>query len=168
MNIKKSQRTFATVTLVTVASISIVLVAYAALLGTLNSTGYVNVGGISGIVYYSTTNTETPSAWQNELGTPNPLATSDPWYAKIETTSGGYVGLATIKWELKKSADGGVNWSAAVGETVSFDYSLNGNVQIIYATSNGIFAEPGNHDWHSNTGYGTGLWKVEVTISSKA
>ena len=50
---------------------------------------------------------------------------------------------------------------------MSFDYSLNGGVQTIYATTNGTFGA-GNHDWHSNTGYNTGLWKVEVTINSKA
>ena len=166
MNVNKSQRAFAAVTLITTVSIAFVLVVYAALLGTINSTGYVNVGGTGGKVYYSLTNTETSTAWQNSLGSVTPISQSDSWYAKMNTTSGGYIGQATILWELKQSTDGGSTWGSAVGATVSFTYSLDGGVQTIYATSNGAFAEPGNRDWHSNTGYGTGLWKVEVTITT--
>jgi len=144
-----------------------VLVVYAALLGTINSTGYVTVGGTGGKVYYSTTNTETSTAWQNELGAVTPLGQSDSWYAKMNTTANGYVGLATVTWELKKSTDGGTTWGSAVGQTVTFDYTLDGTVQTIYATADGTFGS-GNRDWHSNTNYGTGLWKVEVTINSHA
>lgn len=162
MNIKRSQRAFAAVTLTTVFSVAFVLIVYAALLGTINSTGYVNVGGVSGTVYYSLTNTETASDWQNALGT---LSTSDSWYAKMNTTSGGYIGLATFSWQLRKSTDGGSTWSN-VGSATTFDFSLNGGVQTIYATSDGTYGS-GNRDWHLTTGYGTGLWKVEVTINSK-
>lgn len=167
MNVNKSQRAFAVVTLTAVFSVAMVLVVYAALLGTINSTGYVYVGGTGGKVYYSLTDTETSNAWQDSLGSGTPIAQSASWYAKMNTTTGGYVGLATITWELKQSTDGGVTWSSAVGQTVTFDYSLNGGVQTIYASTDGTFTA-GNRDWHLNTSYGTGLWKVEVTITSHA
>jgi len=149
----------------TVLSVAAVLVVYAALLGTINSTGYVNVGGTGGTVYYSLTNTDQDSAWSNSLGSGTPLTISQAWYAKMNTTAGGYVGLASFSWQLRKSTDGGSTWNN-VGTATTFDYSLDGSVQTIYATSNGAFAEPGNRDWHLTSGYGTGLWKVEVTIST--
>jgi len=146
----------------TVVSVATVIVVYAALLGTINSTGYVNVGGIGGTVYYSLTNTETATAWQNSLDI---ASTGTAWYAKMNTTSGGYIGLATFSWQLQKSTDGGTNWSD-VGSATTFDFSMNGGVQEIYATSNG--ASSGTwRDWSQTAGYGTGLYKVEVTINSK-
>lgn len=163
MNERRSQRSFVIVTLMTVVSVATVLIAYAAFLGTINSTGYVNVGGVGGSVYYSETNTATESAWTNNL---NISSTSTAWYAKMNTTSGGYVGLTEFSWQLRQSTDGGSTWSD-VGTATTFDFSLDGTVQTIYATADGTFGA-GNRDWSLTAGYGTGLWKVELTINSKA
>jgi hypothetical protein len=151
---QKSQRGFVAVTLITVLAIATVLIVYAAILGTIPG-GEVTVGGVGGSISYSSDN----STWASTLSV---SGTSTPWYAKLTTTSGGYIGPVTISWQLTQKQTNGTYTN--LGSTTSTSYTLNGAAQTIYVTSTGINLN--NRDWSQTAGYTTGSYKVVATVSS--
>lgn len=155
---EKSQRAFVGVTLTTVLGISFVILVYAALLGSVPG-GNVVVGGLSFNVYYSLNNVETPSSWSATLNVDN---TTIPWYAKMNTTTGGYAGEVTIEWKLEKTIDGGGTWNKE-GSSDNRTFTLNGAAQQIYDTTDGTYT--GNRDWRL-TATTSATYRVRVTITS--
>jgi len=160
VDVKTSQRAFVGVTLTTLLGVASVLVVYATLLGTLTG-GNVVVGGFGGSVYYSLSYVDTLPQWAGTLDVPN---TSTSWYAKINTTAGGYTGKATIKFQLQKTTDGGVTWTDVNPATTITGFQLDGNVQQIYASSNGTFAGTAT-DWKS-LATSAATYHIVVTVNT--
>jgi len=159
---KRSQRGFVAVTLITVLAIALVLVVYAALLGTFTG-GEVTVGGITASVWYSTTNSTTNSDWEANLYN---LTTSNNLFSKINITSAGYAGPVTITWKLQNKT--GTTWDNVTGATtVTTSIDLDGTAgQNIYASSDG--STTGAQDWMTDIsgGPGNGAYRVKVWIES--
>lgn len=131
---------------------------YAALLGTVPG-GNVVVKGLTFNVYYSLNNVEALPNWSVTLEVPD---TSTAWYAKINTTAGGYAGQVTIRWQMEKTTDGGSTWNPE-GSYDDRTFTLNGAAQQIYDTADGSYT--GNRDWHL-TATASATYRVKVTISS--
>ena len=156
----KSQRAFVGVSLITVLGVSVVLVVYATLLGTLTG-GNVVVGGLEGDVYYSLSNVNTLPGWTTALDV---SGTGVAWYGKINVTAGGYVGPASISFQLYKTTDGGTNWSTVGSATTITGFQLSGSDQQIFATSDGLFGA-GNRDW-SLTATSSATYRIVATINT--
>jgi hypothetical protein len=155
----KSQRAFAAVTLLTVASVALVLIVYAALLGTIPG-GEVYIGGsgsVNGTVYYSTDNTNGP--WTTTLN----LSGTGPgtsWYARLNTNT-GYSGPVTISWQLQIKT--GTSTWANVGSAQTTSISLDGTAQTIYTSG---ISNSGNHDWKAEVNSQAATYRVYVTVNT--
>jgi len=135
---KRSQKGLIAVTLITILAIAFVLVVYAAILGTISG-GNVVVVAVGGSIGYSKTNTT--GSFQSPLSN---VGVGNPWYAQLNTTSGGYSGPVTIYWTLEKTPG---TWSNVT--TKSYSFTLNGTAQTIYASTAGGIA--GNYNWGQDT-----------------
>ena len=160
---KRSQRGFVAVTLITVLAIALVLVVYAALLGTFTG-GEVTVGGITASVSYSTTNSTTNSDYKANLY--NLSISTDSMFSKINITNPGYAGPVSITWKLQNNTLG--TWANVTGATtVTTSIDLDGTAgQNIYASSDG--STTGAQDWMTDIsgGPGNGAYRVKVWIES--
>ena len=157
MNVRKSQRAFAAVTLTTVASIAFVLIAYAALLGTIPG-GEVFIGGgssVGGTVYYTTDNANGP--WTTTL---NLSSSSTSWYARWNTTA-GYSGPITVSWQLQIKT--GTSTWVDVGSPQTTNVSLDGTTQGVYTSG---FTNTGNHDWATEVSGQDATYRVYVTVNT--
>jgi hypothetical protein len=160
---RKSQRAFVTITLMTVFSVSIVLIVYAALLGTISGPGEVTVGGVGGDIYYSIDNV-IPGTWTTSIGgSGQPINVGAAWYARW-VTSAGYTGPITIIWQLQQKQPD-TSWADIVGKTASTTSKLNGTLgEFVYATATGG-AGSTNHNWGSDiTTQGT--YRITATVST--
>ncbi len=159
MNVnKKSQRAFAAVTLLTVSSVAIVLVVYAAVIGSMTG-GEVMVGGsgsVTGTVYYSLANNPA-GTWTTTL---NPATADTSWYARLETSASGYAGPVTITWQLEQKT-GTSSW-APVGSPVTTAVVLTTSSQIIYTSG---LSEGTNQDWGAIV-VDQGMYRVVVTVEN--
>jgi hypothetical protein len=157
---QKSQRGFVAVTLITLLAIALVLVVYAAILGTRYG-GEVTVGGVTGPVRY---NTATSGTWTDTLSV-TPAGSS--WYAVWNTTGGEYEGPVSISWQLQKKGSQS-DWSDAtpVGSAQTTSIVLTSASQGIFVTSDGLDYSA-NFDW-GQSGYGNtaASYRVVATISS--
>lgn len=155
MNVNKSQRTFVGVTLATVLAVAVVLIVYAAVLGTLFG-GEVTVGGITGNVGYSLTNAT--GTWTATLSV---SGTGIEWYARLNTTGSEYEGPVTISWQLQQK-NGGGGWDN-LGSPTTTSITLTTSAQTIYASSDGDIST--NRDW-SIDAVTTASYRVVASISS--
>lgn len=135
---KRSQKGFIAVTLITVLAITLVFVAYAAILGTISG-GNVAIVAVAGSIGYSTTNTT--GSFQSSLSN---YPIGDPWYAQLNTSAGGYSGAVTIYWTLEKTPG---TWTNVT--TQQYSFTLDGTAQTIYASTSGAIT--GNYNWGQNT-----------------
>lgn len=163
---KQSQRTFVSVTLLTVLSIAIVIVVYAAMLGGPYPGGEVKVGGvtlIAGTPEYSLV--DQTGAWSPTLDV---ATTGTSWFARINTTGNEYVGPVRITWHLEKLM-AGPTWTDVSGISPhTTDINLIANSQTIYCSSNGDITT--NNDWKNDisaASSGAGSYRVVVTIESR-
>jgi hypothetical protein len=150
---QKSQKGFVAVTLMTLLAIAMVLVVYASILGTFTG-GDVGVVSLDGTPKYCKTNSTTPSEWKTELTGTDNVPAGDPWYALFNTTSGGYEGNVKITWGLYNSTD-------SVHNVTTDSFTLDGTVQTIYASGNGLQAE--NYNWGQNTTVAE-TYYIKVTV----
>ena len=152
---KKSRKLLFAATLLTIVALATVLGVYAAvLLGTITG-GTVTVGGVSGSVTYSSTNS-TSATWSSTL---QPTAGSE-WYARLEII-GGYNGLATVTFQLQRNTGSG--WSNVGSAITTSQITLLGSSQIVYASSDGAITS--NFDWGQDTSSG-GAYQIIVTVNS--
>jgi hypothetical protein len=136
---QKSQRGFVAVTLITLLAITLIIVVYAAILGTFTG-GNVQVVAVKGTVYYSLDNSTNSADWSKTL-TDVPINGS--WYALFNVTgTGGYSGSVDIRWDLRTN-------STVIIQTVPTSVYLTGNAQLIYASSYGL--QQANYNWGQNT-----------------
>jgi hypothetical protein len=147
------------VTLVTVLSIVAVISVYAVLIGTFTG-GEVTVGTVPlSYVKYSTVNAD-PGTWTSTL---TPSGALVPWYSRLEIPPGGYSGPVTITWQLENKT-GASTWANVTVASQITDMVLNGLVQYVYATTDGIWAE-GNHNWGANVPT-NGTYRVIAYVNS--
>ncbi len=162
---KKSQRAFAAVTLMTISSVAVVLVVYAAIIGSMTG-GDVLVGSsssVTGTVYYSLDNNPS-GTWYAALSSPqNPTTASTPWYSRLVTSASGYSGPVTISWQLERKTATG--WDT-VGAPVQTVITLTTSSQTIYTSG---LTETTNQDWSLiivANGSVQGTYHVIVSIDS--
>jgi xanthosine utilization system XapX-like protein len=159
---KKSQTGFVAVTLITLLAIAMVLVVYSAILLGTPTGKEVTVGGVTGTIYYSTTQS---GPWTQETLSVNPAGSA--WYAALITPGGQYVGPVSISWQLYKKGTAS-DWS---------DENPAGSAQstsiVLTSGSQTIFVEPYGNDSASNfnwgqSGYGNspGSYRIVATIQS--
>jgi hypothetical protein len=149
---KKSQRTFMTVTMITVVALSTVFIVYAALLLTLTGTT-VTVNQESGAVQYNLSGTSN-ATWADSLSAIN---TGTEWYARINITDAAAQAV-TISWVLQQNTGTWVDVNTPVTTTMTLTAGSN----TIYATSNGLFTS--NYDWGQLT-TSAGSFRVEARIN---
>jgi hypothetical protein len=146
----KSRKGFMTLTLLTIASIALVVVAYAVVtIGTFQG-GNVTVTRLTGAgVSYS----PNESTWTSTLD-----AGMNAWYSKVSIDT--YTGPVTVTWQLQQNTG---TW-VGVGDPTTTTITLTGGAnQLVYATANGQAS--GNRDW-SQDATTTGTYRVLVTVAS--
>jgi hypothetical protein len=152
---KKSKKLLLVTTAMTIMALATVLTVYAVLVGTYSG-GEVAVGGTSGAVTYSSTNSE-GATWSASI---QPTNTSDPWFARLQIT---YSGPITITWQLETKA-GESSWSPVSGATVTTNTTLTGTgSHYVYASDDGTIN--GNLDWSTKTSI-SGIYRVTATVNS--
>ncbi len=161
MNVKKSQKAFVGVTLTTVVSIALVLVVYAAILGTRYG-GEVTVGGVGGTIYYSSAQS---GPWSQTTLSVTPAGSQ--WYTVLTTPGSEYVGPVSISWQLWKKGTAS-DWSDAttVGAAQTTSIVLTSASQTIYVEPSGV-TQNSNFNW-GQSGFGDvpASYRVVATISS--
>jgi len=146
---QKSQRTFMTVTMITVVAVSTVFIVYAAVLLTLTGTTVtVTEGG--GLVEYSLDG----STWSTTL---SPMINGTDWYARI-TITGASVQDVIIDWTLQVDTP---PWTDT-GSPTQTTMTLAAGSNTIYATADGLAT--GNRNWGLDTTSG-GSYRVEATVN---
>ncbi len=158
MNMRsKSQRAFVGVTLTTVAGIAFVLVAYAALLGTMSNPGTVflgSTGSVAGTVKYSPNNVDSWAESQS-FG-----SASADWYARVELTPGYYHGPVVITWKLQILLG---TWTDVSGATHTTSITLDDTTQTLYTSGS---TATGNLNWNTDVAGQSGTYRVYVTVDS--
>ncbi|HKZ94378.1 MAG TPA: hypothetical protein VJ249_07350 [Candidatus Bathyarchaeia archaeon] len=149
---KKSQRTFLTVTLLTVMAVTTVFVVYAAVLLTLTGTT-VTVIQEGGSVEYNLDNASN-SSWVGSLPSIN---TGTEWYARINITNAAAQDV-TVNWTLEQNTGSWVPVSTPVNTTIT----LSAGDNTIYATATGVFT--GNYNWGGLT-TSDGSYRVKATVN---
>jgi len=156
----KSQKEFVAVTSIAIISIALVIAIYATLLATIPG-GEVTVGLITGNVYYSLTNTTTPTDWETNL-----YNVTGDWFAKINFTAGTYEGPVIITWQLEKWNSGANTWSNVTDATIDTTITLTGLDQDVYASPAGNIEE--NTKWNTWTEtYGSGSYRVVAYVQTQ-
>ncbi len=154
--VNTSRKGFTTLTLLTIVSIALVVVAYAAVtIGTFTGGEVTVLGTATGNVRYSTTNEEGAS-WTVDL-TPG----SSSWYTRLEIGADTYTGPVTVTWQLQNKT-GPSTWEN-FGAATSTAITLTGAAQNVYVTSDGLIT--GNRDWKL-TATETGTYRVVATVAS--
>jgi len=149
---RKSQRTFLTVTFLTVLAVTTVFLVYAAVLLTLTGTTVtVNEGG--GSVQYNLSNTSN-ATWVSSL---SPMVNGTYWYARINITNAAAQAV-TVNWTLQEYTTGWVDLSTPVNTTIT----LSAGDNTIYATTTGVFTS--NYNWGGLTASG-GSYRVKATVN---
>lgn len=152
--VKNSRKGFTTLTLLTIVSIALVVVAYAAVtIGTFTGGAVTVLGTTTGTVTYSSTNS-TGATWTATLA---PGAGS--WFTRLEISANTYTGPVTVTWQLQKNTGTWTN----VGATTVTSMSLVAGAQTIYASTDGAITS--NRDW-SLTAIDAGTYQVVATVAS--
>ena len=118
-----------------------------------------SVAPLKGTVTYSLDNAEV-GTWNTTLAPSGPSA---PWYSRLEINSAGYTGPVTVTWKLQQET-GFFSWTDVSGAAMSTSMYLTGNVQSIYATSNGVYGQS-NYNWGQNVTT-SGTYRVVVTVTA--
>ena len=146
------------VTMVAVLSIVAVVSVYAVLIGSFTG-GDVTVGGMdSSYIRYSSDNVEAGTWNTTQISSGTGVA----WYSRLEIP-GGYSGPVTIAWHLENKT-GASTWTDVTDAIASTSIVLTGDVQNVFATSDGLWAA-GNHNWGSDCAW-AGTYRVMVAVNS--
>lgn len=151
----KSRKGFMTLTVLTVVSIALVMIAYAVTIGTFTGGEVTVLGTATGTVKYSTDNSEGAS-WTTTL-TPG----SSSWYTRLEIGANTYNGPVTVSWQLQQETAPDT-WTS-VGNPTTTNIVLTGSAQNVYATTDGLIT--GNRDWKIDA-VETGTYRVVATVTS--
>ena len=146
----QSKKTYLATALLTLAILSSIVVTYAK----------VTVGSaapLQGTLKYSLDNAEA-GTWNTTLTANGP---SDAWYSRLEINGACYNKLVTVTWKLQQKT-GFSDWSDVPGAAISTSMELSGNVQNVYATSDGSYSS-GNYDWGQDI-TASGTYRVVVSI----
>jgi hypothetical protein len=149
----KNQRTFLTVTLLTVLAVTTVFAVYAAVLLTLTGTTVtVNEGG--GSMQYNLDGSSN-ATWVTSLAA---MINGTQWYARINITNAAAQDV-TIDWTLQ-AFSGGI-WTNS-GTPTQTTMTLASGDNTVYATTNGLFTS--NRNWGLDTTAG-GSYRVKATVN---
>ncbi len=148
MTMTISRKAFIATALVIVFVLSSVVVAYAEVIAG-------NATPPQGTVTYSLNNAEA-GTWSTTLTLSGP---SDPWYSRLEIN--GYNGPVTVTWNLQQKT-GVSSWTDVSGAAISTLIVLSGNMQNVYATSNGAYSS-GNFNWEQDV-TASGTYRLVVTV----
>jgi hypothetical protein len=151
---KKSQRTFISVTMITVVALATVFIVYAAILATYMGSD-VTVNTLGGTVGYSITDINGPYS----AGTIS-INNGTFWYASLSIT-GAAAQIVKITWTLQCSNN--TFWTRVVTPS----YSLAVGPNTIYATIGGD-GPSGNYNWGQDTDVqsGTLTYQVKATVET--
>ncbi len=149
---KRNQRTFLTVTSITVVALTTVFLVYAAVLLTLTgNTVTITEGG--GSLQYTLDGTSN-SSWTFTLPS---IINGTEWYARINIT-GASVQDVTIDWTLQIWSGTWTNTGTPTQTTITLAAGDN----TVYATPTGVFTD--NRNWGLDTTAG-GQYRVEATVN---
>ena len=124
------------------------------ILGTIEG-GPINVSYVKGQVFYSTMNEES-AEWSSALD----IGMGYEWYCRMEIEPGGYVGNVAMYWNVERWVVDLEAWSSHNVITIG-GFSLTGEAQIVYASSNGLIE--GNTNFADHI-FRIGNYKVVVYI----
>jgi len=141
---RKSQRTFMTVTMITVIAVTMVFIVYAALL-TFYTGKNVVIGSMGGHVEYSLT--KDPGSW-DEIDISQ--GEGSEWYARIHLLSPP-TQVVTVKWTLQMQSGGTWTNPTNVTQFTSPQISLTTTTFYVYAYDSGNNEITNNHNWGQHT-----------------
>ena len=149
---RKSQRTFLTVTSITVLAVTTVFLVYAAVLLTLTgNTVTITEGG--GSLQY-TLDGASNSSWASTLPS---IINGTEWYARINIT-GASIQDVTIDWTLQEYT---TSWGD-IGTPTQTTMTLLAGDNTVYVTATGVFTN--NRNWGLDTTSG-GTYRVKATVN---
>jgi len=152
---RKSQRTFMTVTAITVIAITTVFLVYAAILGTYPG-GQVTINQMQGTIYYYG---EGSTTWSTTLSVGNSTA----WYARLNVTSSIPSQTVNVTWTLEWL--NGATWETVSGPTPpETQILLTGQPTAIYVTAGG--GSSGNYNWGTHTTSVDEIYRVKAVVET--
>jgi len=152
---RKSQRTFMTVTAITVIAITTVFLVYAAILGTYHG-GNVTINQMQGTIYYQG---EGSTSWGPTLSVGNGTA----WYARLNVTSNIPAQTVNVTWTLEWNNAG--TWETVSGPTPpETTITLSGTATAIYVTAGG--GSSGNYNWGTHTTSVNQVYRVKAVVET--
>ena len=152
---KKSQRTFITVTMITVIAVTTVFIVYAAILGTYPG-GDVSIQQMTGTIYYQG---EGSSTWATTLSVGNGTA----WYGRLNLTGSVPSQTVNVTWTLEWNNAG--TWETVSGPTpAETQITLTGVATAIYATADGTAS--GNYNWGQHTTTTSETYRVKAVVET--
>jgi len=138
---RKSQRTFTTVTCITVLAVTTVFIVYAVLLKSYQG-GVVTIQAIGGSIQYSVSNS-TSATWQGTLS----QGANAEWYARINILNSPSQNV-TVTWTLQKNVTG--TWTTqSTPSAPTTTMRIEPTTAYIYASTNGLIAT--NYNWGNYT-----------------
>ena len=149
---RKSQRTFLTVTSLTVLAVTTVFLVYAAVLLTLTGTT-VTVSEGGGLMQYTLDNASNDT-WIGNLPS---IINGTYWYARINITD-AVAQTVTIDWTLQVLSGTWTDTGTPTQTTITLATGEN----TVYATATGLFT--GNRNWGLDTISG-GNYRVKATVN---
>jgi hypothetical protein len=152
---QKSQRTFMTVTMITVIAVTTVFIVYAAILGTYPG-GNVSIQTMQGEIYYQG---EGSTTWATTLSIGNGSA----WYARLNITTNVPSQTVNVTWTLEWDNSG--TWTTVGGTSApETQIALTGVATAIYATANG--GSSGNYNWGTHTTTLDRTYRVKAVVET--
>lgn len=152
---RKSQKTFMTVTAITVIAITTVFIVYAAILGTYPG-GDVTIQQMTATMYYKGDGSET---WDTTIS----IGNGTSWYARLNLTASIPSQTVNVTWTLEwNNASTWTNVPAATPPETQI--TLTGTATAIYATTDGT--ETGNYDWGQHTTSVNETYRVKAVVET--
>jgi len=156
---RKSQKTFLTVTMITVVAITTVFLVYAALLTSYTGSDVV-ISTMGGSIEYSLT--KDPGSWGTSSISQGEGA---EWYSRIHLTTPP-TQTVTVKWTLQKQNGG--SWTDAPTNVTQFtspQISLTTSTYYVYAFQSGNNEITNNYNWGQGTTT-AGTYRIVTEINT--
>jgi len=152
---QKSQRTFMTVTLITVIAITTVFIVYAAIMGTYPG-GNVSIQQMTATMYYQG---DGSSTWATTLS----IGNGTTWYTRLNLTASIPSQTVNVTWTLEWNNAG--TWETVSGPTPpETQITLAGTPTAIYVTADGTYG-PG-YDWGQHTQTVNEIYRVKAVVET--
>ncbi len=152
---RKSQRTFMTVTAITVIAIATVFIVYAAIIGTYPG-GDVSIQQMVATMYYQG---DGSSTWATTLS----IGNGTSWYARLNLTSAIPSQTVNVTWTLEWN-DAGTWTNVPAATPPETQITLTGTPTAVYVTADGT--ESGNYDWGQHTQTVNQVYRVKAVVES--